>query len=155
MRRSELADLEVRDVHEDFLIVRKGKGGRDRMIPLLPGIAKRLHDAVRGRQPTQKVFGLTGPSISNKIRRFADKAGLKDLHTHSLRHKYATDLLESGADVRAVQELLGHKGLGTTQAYLAITDERLREAVGLLENPRGRDKEDPNDPAAGIQPVVY
>ncbi len=98
MRRSELAGLKVRDVHSDFLMVIKGKGEKDRMLPLLPDIAGRLNGFIRGRQPDESVFGLTGPSIGNKISIFAQKAGLKDIHTHSLRHKYATDLLESGAN---------------------------------------------------------
>jgi hypothetical protein len=133
MRRSELADLKVRDVHSDFLMVLKGKGEKDRMIPLLPDIAGRLDSYIRSRQPDESVFGLTGPSIGNKISLFARKAGLKDIHTHSLRHKYATDLLESGANIRAVQQLLGHSDLTTTQVYLAITDESLRDAVNGLD----------------------
>ena len=133
MRRSELARLKVREVHSDFLTVIKGKGEKDRMIPLLPAIAGRINNFIRGRQPDESVFGLTGPSIGNKISIFARKAGLKDIHTHSLRHKYATDLLESGANIRAVQQLLGHSDLATTQVYLAITDESLRDAVNGLD----------------------
>ena len=133
MRRNELASLKVRDAHGDFLMVIKGKGGKDRMIPLLPDIARRLNNFIRDRQPDESVFGLTGPSIGNKISIFARKAGLKDIHTHSLRHKYATDLLESGANIRAVQQLLGHSDLSTTQGYLAITDQSLRDAVNGLE----------------------
>jgi hypothetical protein len=113
-------------------MVIKGKGGKDRMIPLLPDIAGRLNNYTRDRQPDESVFGLTGPSIGNKISIFARKAGQKDIHTHSLRHKYATDLLESGANIRAVQQLLGHSDLATTQDYLAITDESLRDAVNGL-----------------------
>ncbi|MFC1982930.1 tyrosine-type recombinase/integrase [Chloroflexota bacterium] len=133
MRRSELAELKVRDVHSDFLMVIKGKGEKDRMIPLLPDIAGRLNSFISGRRPGESVFGLTGPSIGNKISIFARKAGLKDIHTHSLRHKYAIDLLESGANIRAVQQLLGHSDLATTQVYLAITDESLRDAVNGLD----------------------
>ncbi len=133
MRRSELAGLKVRDVHKDFIMVIKGKGEKDRMIPLLPDIARRLGDFTGNRQPDESVFGLTGPSIGNKISIFARKAGLNDIHTHSLRHKYATDLLESGANLRAVQQLLGHSDLATTQVYLAITDESLRDAVNGLD----------------------
>lgn len=137
MRRNELAGLIVRDVHSDFLMVIRGKGDKDRMIPLLPDIAGRLNSFIRGRQPDESVFGLTGPTIGNKISLFARKAGLKDIHTHSLRHKYATDLLESGANIRAVQQLLGHSDLATTQVYLAITDESLRDAVNGLDKKGG------------------
>ncbi len=133
MRRCELADLEPQDIHSDFLVVRGGKGSKDRMIPLLPAIALRLQNFTRGMNPTEKVFRLKAPCIGNKIRLFAKKAGLDNLHTHSLRHKYAINLLEAGADIRVLQELLGHSDLGTTQIYLAITNKRLHEAVNLLD----------------------
>jgi len=133
MRRSELAGLKVKDVHSDFIMVIKGKGERDRMIPLLPDIARRLNSFIKDRQPDESVFGLTGPTIGNKISLFARKAGLNDIHTHSFRHKYATDLLVSGANLRVVQQLLGHSDLATTQVYLAITDESLRDAVNGLD----------------------
>jgi len=133
MRRSELANLMIRDVHKDFIMVLKGKGEKDRMIPLLPDIAEGLRSFTKNRKPDESVFGLTGPSIGNKISIFARKSGLNDIHTHSLRHKYATDLIESGANIRAVQALLGHSDLSTTQGYLAITDESLRDAVNGLD----------------------
>ncbi len=133
MRRNELAELKVGDVHSDFIMVLKGKGGRDRMIPLTPDIARRLNSFVKDRPPDESVFELTGRSIGNKFYVFARKAGQKSIHTHSLRHKYATDLLESGANIRIVQRLLGHADLDTTQVYLAITDDSLRDAVNKLE----------------------
>lgn len=107
MRRSELAALEPKDVHSDFLIAH-GKGKKDRVIPLLPAMAMRLHNFVRGMAPGEKIFKLKDVSIGNKIRLFALKAGLATFHTHTMRHKFATDLVEKGADIRSVQELLGH-----------------------------------------------
>ena len=80
MRRSELAGLKVRDVRTDFVIVAKGRG-KDQMIPLLPDIAARLNNYIMDRQPDESVFGLTGPSISNKSNIFAQKAGRRDIHT--------------------------------------------------------------------------
>ncbi|MFH1662703.1 MAG: tyrosine-type recombinase/integrase [Chloroflexota bacterium] len=137
MRRGELANLKVKDIHADFLVIREGKGGKDRIIPLFPAMAKRLQNFVKGRQPNEKVLGLKAPSISNKIKQFAKKAGLNDLHTHSLRHKFATDLLVKGANIRVVQELLGHENLATTQVYLSITDKHLRKAIDMLEDQPG------------------
>lgn len=134
MRRGELANLEVKDIHPDLLVIREGKGGKDRIIPLVPAMAKRLQNYAKTKQPNEKVFCLKAPSISNKIKQFAKKAGLSDLHTHSLRHKFATDLLVKGANIRVVQELLGHENLATTQVYLSITDEHLKEAVNLLDS---------------------
>lgn len=134
MRRSELANLEPRDIHSDFLVVMKGKGGKDRVIPLAQSTAQRLHNFIVDMKPDEKVFKLKAPCISNKIRQFAKKAGLGDFHTHTMRHKFATDLLEKGANIKVVQELLGHENLATTQVYLSVTDLGLRQAVELLDD---------------------
>jgi len=106
LRRGELANLEVKDVHPDFLIVINGKGGKDRVIPLVVSIAQRLKNFTQGMKPEEKVFKLKAECISNKIRQFAKKAGLTGFHTHTMRHKFATDLLERGANIKQVQELL-------------------------------------------------
>jgi integrase len=134
MRRSEMANLKVRDIHPDFLVVRNGKGGKDRIIPLAPSVALRLQNFIRGMKPDENVFKLKAPSITLKVKAIARKAGLEQLHCHSLRHKFATDLLEHGADIRTVQDLLGHENLSTTQVYLSITDKRRREAIALLDD---------------------
>jgi len=133
MRRGELADLEPKDIHSDFLIAH-GKGGKDRVIPLPPAITQRLQNFIRGMEPNEKVFKLKAPCIGNKIRLFALKAGLDSFHTHTYRHKYATDLLEAGANLKVVQELLGHANLGTTEVYLSIVNQGLHDAVRLLDN---------------------
>jgi len=136
MRRMELATLKVRDVHEDFLIVWDGKLKKDRLIPLTQEIATRLRDFIKDKKADAKVFGLGAPSITMKIRQFADKAGLPQFHTHTMRHKFATDLLERGADIKSVQALLGHENLATTEVYLSLTDKRLRDAIDTLSKPR-------------------
>ncbi len=153
LRRAEMANLEGRDVHPDCVVVRSGKGDKDRIVPLAPAIGKKLNAFVKGMKPSEKVFKLSAPSISMKIKKFARKAGYEDFHAHSLRHKFATDLLERGADLRVVQELLGHENLSTTQVYLAVTSERMREAVDLLERSK-KEKRIPYDPTDGINPIV-
>ncbi|MFC1939791.1 tyrosine-type recombinase/integrase [Chloroflexota bacterium] len=153
LRRAELANLEARDVHDDFIVVRSGKGDKDRVVPLAPLIAQKLNAYIKGMKPNEKVFKLAAPSISMKIKNFARKAGLEDFHAHSVRHKFATDLLERGADLKVVQELLGHENLSTTQVYLAVTSERMREAVNLLEGSKKK-KEPPYDPTFGISPII-
>ena len=135
MRRSELANLEPKDMHSDFLVVMNGKGGKDRLMPLANGTTQRLRNFIGDMKPDEKVFKLKAPCISNKIRQLAKKAGLSDFHTHTMRHKFATDLLEKGANIRVVQELLGHDNLATTEVYLSLTDRGLRQAVELLEDP--------------------
>jgi len=94
MRRSELADLEAGQVHGDFIEVRDGKGGKDRIIPLGPKLGARLHKFTASMRPDEKVFKLAAPSITMKIKDFARRAGVGYLHAHSLRHKFATDLVE-------------------------------------------------------------
>ena len=153
LRRAEMAELEARDVHTDFIVVRNGKGGKDRVIPLAPSIAQKMSAFVKGMAPNEKVFKLKAPCISMKIKKFTRKAGYEDLHAHSLRHKFATDLLERGADLKIVQELLGHENLSTTQVYLAVTSERMREAVNLLESSKKK-RDVPYDPTEGISPII-
>ncbi len=133
LRRAELANLEVSDVYPDSIIVRQGKNKKDRYIPLPADIALRLNNYIKGKDTSSKVFGLKGPCIGNMICLFCKKAGIDNIHTHSLRHRYAQDLLESGADIKIVQDLLGHENLNTTQVYLATTDERKRDAVNRLD----------------------
>ena len=133
MRRAELAGLKKKDIHTDSLIVRGGKGNRDRMIPLTQDVTEKLGDFIKDMKPDDKVFGLGAPAISMKVKQFAIKAGLADFHTHTLRHKYATDLLESGANIKVVQALLGHEQLNTTEVYLSITNQSLYDAVKKLD----------------------
>lgn len=159
MRRSELANLTPQDIHSDFLMVRNGKGGKDRVIPLSPAIAGRLKNFIEGKKPDERVFGLKPACISNKIKQFARKAGLDDFHTHTMRHKFATDLLERGANIKVVQELLGHENLSATQVYLSVTSKGLRDAVGLLETDKegqGTGKEKPLfDVTRELAPLVF
>lgn len=71
---------------------------------------------------------LTERSVQRLVKRYAAKAGIvKDVHPHTLRHSFATDLLQNGADIRAVQAMLGHASITTTQIYTHVTNERLRE----------------------------
>ncbi len=133
LRVSELASLRTSDVRDgDFLRVR-GKGNRDRAVPVGQQ-ARRAVDAYLARsRPT-----LAGPAAGSKL--FVGRRGggldgrgirrvvRKRLGTfpHALRHSFATHLLEHGADLRAVQELLGHTELATTQIYTSVTREHLR-----------------------------
>lgn len=78
--------------------------------------------------PSSNNLRLTPRSIQRMIKKYAAKAGLtKDIHPHTLRHSFATDLLRNGADIRSVQALLGHANITTTQIYTHITDKQLRE----------------------------
>jgi integrase/recombinase XerD len=71
-------------------------------------------------------------SLGVFVHKWATKAGVK-IHTHSFRHYFATTLVEKGANIKVVQELLGHTSLATTQVYLSVTADHLEETIGLLE----------------------
>ena len=137
LRRGEIVNLKVGDLYfnngHSLLMVRSGKGAKDRCIPLNPTIANRLKDYTSDRNPSEKVFPITARCLSIKINTWAKKAGVPHIHTHSFRHKFATDLLQKGANIRAVQELLRHSSLSVTERYLAVTDESKTWAVGLLD----------------------
>ncbi len=94
----------------------------DRALFVRHGIGRRAH---RGRTDSLR---LTLRSIQRIVQRYAVKAGItKDVHLHTLRHSFATDLLSNGADIRAVQSLLGHAAITTTQIYTHVTNRGLRD----------------------------
>ena len=134
IRRAELANLKVENI--DFVRSRvtvvAGKGQKDRVIPISESLREDLARLCEGRGDSDSVFGLNYRSLGMKIKEWADKAGVP-IHTHSFRHYFATKLVEKGANIRVVQELLGHSSLNTTQVYLSVTANHLVEAIGLLD----------------------
>jgi integrase/recombinase XerD len=156
-RISEAVGAAVDDLDlADGSVVLHGKGGRTRLVPV-GGYARAALDAylVRARpalvaagRGTPSVFlNARGGPLSRQsawtiLRRAAARAGLPvsgpgAVSPHTLRHSYATHLLDGGADVRVVQELLGHASVTTTQVYTLVTVERLRE-VYATSHPRAR-----------------
>jgi integrase/recombinase XerD len=149
-RISEAVGLAVDDLdREAALVTLHGKGGRTRLVPV-GGYALRALDAylVRGRpvlanagRGTPAVFlnhrgaPLSRQSAWTVLHRAADAAGLDGVSPHTLRHSFATHLLDGGADIRVVQELLGHASVTTTQVYTLVTVDRLRE-VYATSHPR-------------------
>ena len=134
MRRSELANLLVSHINfeSNRLVVVAGKGSKDRIIPIGNRLTLDLKMLCSDKQADERVFGLNYRSLGTKIKEWADKAGVP-IHTHSFRHYFATTLVEKGANIRVVQELLGHASLNTTQVYLSVTANHLEEAIGLLD----------------------
>ena len=150
LRISEALGLKRRDVPRpgegDVLIV-TGKGNKTRMVPVLQNVLQLIQDyaAICPHQlvPTGPVFvGARGGPLSPRIiqltmERLRGALGLPDSATpHALRHSFATHLLSRGGDLRAIQELLGHASLSTTQIYTGIDSERLLE-VYRSAHPRG------------------
>ena len=142
LRISELCGLRVEDITRSEQLVRvQGKGGKERQVPIgetaLAAIAKywrALPTAPRAREPvflsSEKKMGPMKPRILQlRLKRYLEIAGLDpQLTPHKLRHSYATHLLDAGADLRSVQELLGHAHLVTTQVYTHVGTERLKRA---------------------------
>lgn len=143
LRASELADMALEHLHLDLGVVRiMGKGNKERMVPIgRPALraAQRYIDELRPdlEKPASgsKVFlSRTGQPITRVVvwqvvKRHAKRAGLKDVHPHTLRHSFATHLLAGGADLRVVQELLGHSNIQTTQVYTHVDKGRLKDVV--------------------------
>jgi integrase/recombinase XerD len=143
LRVSEAVCLEKGGVDLDERLVRvTGKGGKERIVPVgRPAVEALRRYLARGRpfldrrhRPelflNAKGGGLTRAGAFLILRRVAEAAGLEPgrVHPHLLRHSFATHLLEGGADLRAVQELLGHADLGTTELYTHVSDRRRRES---------------------------
>jgi len=83
----------------------------------------------------ESVNGLTPRSVQRIIKKYAKVAGImKKITPHTLRHSFATDLLTNGADIRSVQELLGHASISTTQIYTHLTNKRLRDTYEAFHN---------------------
>jgi integrase/recombinase XerD len=143
LRVSEAVGLERGGVDLEERLVRcTGKGGKDRIVPIGRSAADALRRYLaRGRpyldrRHRPELFlnaqggALTRAGAFLILRRLAEKAGLEPgrVHPHLLRHSFATHLLEGGADLRSVQEMLGHADLATTEVYLHVTDRRRRES---------------------------
>jgi integrase/recombinase XerC len=143
IRVGELVGLDVDDVDRDRNVLRVfGKGRKERTVPFGRPAARALDFWLRHGRPVLVVegagaalfLGARGKRIDQRAvrrlvhQRLADVPGAPDMGPHGLRHTAATHLLEGGADLRSVQELLGHASLATTQRYTHVTTERLRRA---------------------------
>lgn len=157
LRISELVDLDVDDVDIEAgtVLVRSGKGGKGRMVPLGRAARRAVGDylvqsrpelirrAVRGADAAALFLNARGRRLGRQgcwkvLKHHAGTAGLDRLVSpHTLRHSFATHMLDAGADIRVVQELLGHSSLATTQVYTLVSDRRLQE-VYVSAHPRAR-----------------
>jgi integrase/recombinase XerD len=152
LRISELTALDVDDLDlEDGAVRVLGKGGREREVPLGRAAVRAVREYLaRGRPALARprtrgaLFlnarggRLTRQSCARLLGRYAVRAGITEPVTlHGLRHSFATHLLEGGADVRVVQDLLGHASVATTQVYTLVTRDHLREAYESA-HPRAR-----------------
>jgi site-specific recombinase XerD len=129
LRSREAVDLDLGDVDfEQEAVHVKGKGGKERVVPLGEEAAYRLRLYLEGSRPELARGAEDALFLSARGRRL-DTSTIRRLlpHPHRLRHAFATHLLEGGADLRVIQELLGHSSLSTTQAYSHVDARRLRK----------------------------
>lgn len=139
MRVSELCQLKLTDLHDTFVKV-QGKGKKERVIPVgRKAISALDHylNSFRGKMEeknsplflSQKGKTLSRMVVWSRIKVYAKLAGIqKEISPHTLRHSFATHLLENGADLRLIQDMLGHEDIGTTDRYTHVTGQRLKTA---------------------------
>jgi site-specific recombinase XerD len=147
VRRTELIRLKTEDIDSQRMIVhiRQGKGNRDRDVPLTPKLLETLREYWRWMKPKTYLFPgmvdgwradkpLTPKCVWTAVRDAAKRAGIKKrVSPHTLRHSWATHLLENGTDIRTIQLLLGHAELEATTVYLHLSRRHLQAVVNPLE----------------------
>lgn len=140
LRVSELVNLKLDDLNfnENIGWVRKGKGNKDRIFTLSAGLAEDLKAYLEGREH-KFVFSKDKPLTTRNIQKIIQftrrRAGInKKVTPHTLRHSYATHLLEGGTDIRMIQSLLGHSSLNTTQLYTHLSSEQIKKVKNPLDN---------------------
>jgi integrase/recombinase XerC len=154
LRISEAASLNLKDMAHDFSTARIiGKGNKERQV-FFSGEAKEALLAylpvritrIKAEHPTDRLFisckgnPISVPGLRWIITKYSERSALdKNIHPHSLRHSFATHLVNSGCDVRVVQELLGHASISTTQRYTHVNMERLKK-VYQKAHPHGGEK---------------
>jgi site-specific recombinase XerD len=150
LRREELVQLKVRDVDSARMLihVHQGKGNEDRDVMLSPKLLEELREYWRWTNFKPKTYLFPGggrahatdvpmsaKSVFHAVKNAAQRAGLKKhVHPHTLRHCFATHLLEAGADLRTIQLLLGHADLKTTSRYLHMSEVHLRATASPLDS---------------------
>ena len=140
LRVSEIVNLKPSDLdfNENIGWVRSGKGKKDRMFILSKKISKKLENFSKRFSDWNYIFSkekpLTTRNIQKIVQKTTEKAGIeKSVHPHTLRHSFATHLLENGVDIRKIQVLLGHASLTTTQIYAHVSSKELKKIKSPLD----------------------
>jgi len=142
-RVSEILNLKINDLNFEEMTgyVRQAKGKKDRVFNIPKFLLKLLKRQVQKQQENNQEYLFTGPkgkltdrNLQKIVRIATKKAGIeKQVHPHTLRHSFATHLLENGVDIRKIQELLGHADLSTTQIYTHISTEELKKISSPID----------------------
>lgn len=141
LRLSECINLKYNDLdlNENIGWVRMGKGTKDRIFIISDMFKKDLLDYMEKKGYHEYVFTVNGRKMSTRgvqhaIKNSAERAGIKkNIHVHTLRHSFATHLLENGVDIRKIQHLLGHSSLQTTQIYTQVSSEEIKKIKSPLD----------------------
>lgn len=153
LRVSELIDIRISDIHfKEYYLKVKGKGNKTRLVPLAVYTCELIKDYIQNIRAYQKInkkyedilfLNARGTSMSRVIvfliiKELTEKAGIsKKISPHTFRHSFATHLLQNGADLRYIQEMLGHSSITTTEIYTKLDTEELREVI-LNFHPRNK-----------------
>lgn len=146
MRVSELVNLKISNFNFDEQIgyVRQGKGRKDRSFNIPFSLVKLLKKQVKNQKQKSQEYLFSGPNgklsernLQKIVKRASQKAGMKkSIHCHTLRHSFATHLLENGVDIRKIQVLLGHASLSTTELYTHVSTEELKKIKSPIDGLR-------------------
>jgi len=141
LRVSELVNLRKQDLdfNENTGWVRAGKGKKDRMFILSKKLSKKLEKYIKKHENWQWIFSENKPLTTRNIQKIVQKAAFfaninKHVHPHTLRHSFATHLLDAGTDLRRIQTALGHQSISTTQLYTHISNEQLKSIKNPLDD---------------------
>ncbi|MBS3080349.1 tyrosine-type recombinase/integrase [Candidatus Pacearchaeota archaeon] len=140
LRVSEIVKLKSSDIdfNENIGWVREGKGKKDRMFIISKKLSKRLQHFIK-KNNLDYLFSKNKPLTTRNIQKIVQKACLKsginkEAHPHTLRHSFATHLLDAGVDIRKIQFLLGHSSIATTQIYTHISQEQVKSIKNPLDD---------------------
>lgn len=141
LRVSELVNLKPSDINfnENIGWVRAGKGSKDRMFTLSPSLCSEINNYLKKKENTKYLFSsdepLTTRNVQKIVKNLRNMAEIqKKVTPHTLRHSFATHLLESGTDIRMIQTLLGHSSLNTTQIYTHISSDQIKKIQNPFDN---------------------
>ncbi|MCX6821639.1 MAG: tyrosine-type recombinase/integrase [Candidatus Aenigmarchaeota archaeon] len=144
LRVSELVNVKINDLdlNEGLVLVKSGKGGKDRYSVIPQTLILGLKNYLNSRQGSNSYLfpGIDGGhfsirSVQKIVNKSAKLANIqKDVYVHTLRHSFATHLLESGTDIRIIQKLLGHKKLETTQIYTQVSTQQIKKVKSPLDD---------------------
>lgn len=143
LRVSELCDLQISNLHLEIELIKvRGKGNKERWVPISQLAINHLHNYINHSRRTGKIVHedivflnnrgkrLSRQSVFLILKKYAENAGItKNISPHTLRHSFATHLLKGGADLKAIQDMLGHESITTTEIYAHIDQDFLRKTI--------------------------